>query len=254
VSHFFLAFGLAAVARHNRGMKVKICGLTNLDDAQTAVSAGADYLGFIFYPPSKRSVDINTARAIVQSLRAASNCPVLVGVFVNETGPRMAEILDEVGLDLAQLSGEEVPFLVGDERSPIYGRCYKALRPTSLAEAEADAEWYAVDSEKLKVKSEKSPISNLQSPSLLIDTYHPTLRGGTGATGDWAMSAQLAQSITGLMLAGGLTAENVAEAVREVRPFAVDVASGVEASPGKKDPELVRHFIHNAKTAATPGS
>jgi phosphoribosylanthranilate isomerase len=249
-----LAFGLAAVARHNRGMKVKICGLTNLDDAQTAVSAGADYLGFIFYPPSKRSVDINTARAIVQSLRAASNCPVLVGVFVNETGPRMAEILDEVGLDLAQLSGEEVPFLVGDERSPIYGRCYKALRPTSLAEAEADAEWYAVDSEKLKVKSEKSPISNLQSPSLLIDTYHPTLRGGTGATGDWAMSAQLAQSITGLMLAGGLTAENVAEAVREVRPFAVDVASGVEASPGKKDPELVRHFIHNAKTAATPGS
>jgi len=234
-------------------MKVKICGLTNLDDAQTAVSAGADYLGFIFYPPSKRSVDINTARAIVQSLRAAPNCPVLVGVFVNETGPRMAEILDEVGLDLAQLSGEEVPFLVGDERSPIYGRCYKALRPTSLAEAEADAEWYAVDSEKLKVKSEKSPISNLQSPSLLIDTYHPTLRGGTGETGDWAMSAQLAQSVPGLMLAGGLTAENVAEAVREVRPFAVDVASGVEASPGKKDPELVRRFIHNAKAATAVG-
>ena len=95
-------------------MKVKICGLTNLADAQTAVAAGADYLGFIFYPPSKRSVDINTARAIVQTLRVAPNCPVLVGVFVNETGPRMAEILDEVGLDLAQLSGEEVPFLVGD--------------------------------------------------------------------------------------------------------------------------------------------
>ena len=218
-------------------MKVKICGLTNLEDAQTAVSAGADYLGFIFYPPSKRSVDINTAKAIVQTLRAAPSCPVLVGVFVNETGERMAEILAEVGLDLAQLSGEEVPFLVGDERSPIYGRSYKALRPASLAEAEADAEWYAVDGNQL--------------PSLLIDTYHPTLRGGTGETGDWEMSAQLAQTIPGLMLAGGLNADNVAEAVRQVRPFAVDVASGVEASPGQKDPELVRAFIRNAKTAVS---
>lgn len=234
-------------------MKVKICGLTNLDDAQTAVAAGADYLGFIFYPPSKRSVDINTAKAIVQTLRAAPNCPVLVGVFVNETGPRMAQILDEVGLDLAQLSGEEVPFLVGDERSPIYGRCYKALRPTSLAEAEAEAEWYAVSGERLAVNGEQTPVADRQSPSLLLDTYHPTLRGGTGETGDWAMSAQLAQSIPGLMLAGGLTADNVAEAVRWVRPFAVDVASGVEASPGKKDPELVRRFIHNAKTAAVTG-
>jgi phosphoribosylanthranilate isomerase len=254
VTHFFFAFGLPASARHNRGMKVKICGLTNLDDAQTAVAAGADYLGFIFYPPSKRSVGINAAKAIVQTLRAAPTCPVLVGVFVNETGPRMAEILAEVGLDLAQLSGEEVPFLVGDERSPIYGRCYKALRPTSLAEAEADAEWFVVNSEKLEVKSEKSPISNLQSPSLLIDTYHPTLRGGTGETGDWTISAELAQKVPGLMLAGGLTAENVAEAVRVVRPFAVDVASGVEASgaatcPGKKDPNLVRAFIQKAKSA-----
>ena len=223
-------------------MKVKICGLTNLEDAQTAVSGGADYLGFIFYPPSKRSVDINTAKAIVQTLRATPNCPVLVGVFVNESGEHMAQILAEVGLDLAQLSGEEVPFLVGDERSPLYGRSYKALRPASLAEAEADAEWYAADSNQLSV-------NGIQLPSLLIDTYHPTLRGGTGETGDWEMSAQLAQTIPGLMLAGGLNADNVAEAVRQVRPFAVDVASGVEASPGQKDPELVRAFIHNAKTA-----
>ncbi|MCA9945840.1 MAG: phosphoribosylanthranilate isomerase [Anaerolineales bacterium] len=246
-------------------MKVKICGLTNLTDAQTAVAAGADYLGFIFYPPSKRSIDITAAKAIVQTLRAAPACPVLVGVFVNETGSRMAQILDEVGLDLAQLSGEEVPFLVGDERSPIYGRCYKALRPTSLAEAEADAEWYAVSvdgdrysvisdqlsvtSEQYSVGSAQSPIPSLQSPSLLIDTYHPTLRGGTGETGNWAMSARLAESIPGLMLAGGLNADNVAEAVRLVRPFAVDVASGVEARPGKKDPNLVRAFIHNAKSA-----
>ncbi len=248
MSHFFLTFGLPALARHNTGMNVKICGLTNLNDAQTAVSAGADYLGFIFYPPSKRSIDINTAKTVVQALRAAPNCPVLVGVFVNETGPRMAEILDEVGLDLAQLSGEEVPFLVGDEQSPIYGRSYKALRPTSLAEAEADAEWYAVDGNQLSVNGNQYSVIGEQSPSLLIDTYHPTLRGGTGETGNWEMSAQLAQTVPGLMLAGGLTAENVAEAVRLVRPFAVDVASGVEASPGKKDPDLVRAFIQNAKS------
>ena len=228
-------------------MKVKICGLTNLEDAAVAAEAGADYLGFIFYPLSKRSVGITTAIDIVTALHAGPGCPVLVGVFVNETGPRMAEILDEVGLDLAQLSGEEVPFLVGDESSPIYGRCYKALRPTTLAEAEADAEWYAVNSKQYPVSSEQSPIFNLQSPSLLIDTYHPTLRGGTGETGDWTMSARLAQTNPGLMLAGGLTVGNVAEAVRQVRPFAVDVASGVETSPGKKDPELVRQFIQNAK-------
>jgi phosphoribosylanthranilate isomerase len=205
------------------------------------VEAGADYLGFIFYPPSKRSVDIKSAKRIVATLRAALTCPVLVGVFVNESGKRMAQILDEVGLDLAQLSGEEVPFLVGDEQSPIYGRCYKALRPTSLAEAEADAEWYSVVNDQF-------PISTLQSPTLLLDTYHPTLRGGTGETGDWTMSAQLAKNIPGLMLAGGLTAENVAEAVRQVRPFAVDVASGVEASPGKKNRLLVQQFIKNAKS------
>lgn len=219
-------------------MNVKICGITNLEDALLAVDAGADLLGFIFYPPSKRSIDVETAQAIVAALRQRASCPLLVGVFVNETGPRMAEILDTVGLDLAQLSGEEVPSLVGDEASPIYGRCYKALRPSSFAEAEADAEWYL-----------PPPAPNPQPlvPTLLIDTVHPTLRGGTGKTGDWAMSAKLAAAIPGLMLAGGLNAENVAAAVRQVRPFAVDVASGVEAAPGKKDHAAVRAFIQNAR-------
>lgn len=223
-------------------MKVKICGITNLEDALAAADAGADMLGFIFYPPSKRSIDVETARAITAVLHNRPSSPTLVGVFVNETAATMAHILDTCQLDLAQLSGEEVPKLVGDGDSPIYGRCYKALRPSSLAEAEADAEWYSVN-------SEHASLSNLQFPSLLIDTYHPTLRGGTGETGDWAMSAQLAQAVPGLMLAGGLNAQNVAEAVRQVRPFAVDVASGVEASPGKKDADLVRAFIRNAKTA-----
>lgn len=219
-------------------MKVKICGITNLEDAQVAVDAGADYLGFIFYPPSKRAIDAKSAANIVERLRKRADCPVLVGVFVNETAVSMANTLDTVGLDLAQLSGEEVPKLVGDAASPIYGRSYKALRPASLAEAEADAEWF---------RNPQPPTPNPQFPTLLIDTYHPTLRGGTGETGDWSMSAKLAETIPGLMLAGGLTADNVAEAVCQIRPFAVDVASGVEASPGKKDHDLVRAFIRNAK-------
>ncbi|HID51685.1 MAG TPA: phosphoribosylanthranilate isomerase, partial [Anaerolineae bacterium] len=125
-------------------MKVKICGITNLADALTAVEAGADYLGFIFYPPSKRSVDINDARKIVVALRERADCPVLVGVFVNETAERMTAVLNEVGLDLAQLSGEEAASLVTDERSELYGRGYKAIRPASLAEAETAVRQYAV--------------------------------------------------------------------------------------------------------------
>ena len=223
-------------------VKVKICGLTNLADAKTAVSAGADYLGFIFYPPSKRSITPQAAKAIVAQLRQADDCPLLVGVFVNETAVTMARTLDECDLDLAQLSGEEVPSLIGDKGSAIYGRCYKALRPTSLDEAEADAEWYLPPQ-----FSSQPPARRPDQPGLLIDTYHPTLRGGTGATGDWSLSAALANKVPNLMLAGGLTAVNVAQAVRQVQPYAVDVASGIEASPGQKDHEQLVAFIQQAK-------
>jgi len=224
-------------------MKVKICGITNLADAQTAVSAGADYLGFIFYPPSKRAIEPNAARRIVAELRAAPHCPLLVGVFVNETAQKMAAILRDCDLDYAQLSGEEVPSLIGDAHSPLYGRAYKALRPASLVEAEAEAEWYLPPDYQARYagQAEKLP------PGLLIDTYHPTLRGGTGEVGDWAATAVLARQIPGLMLAGGLTVHNVAQAVAQVCPFAVDVASGVEAEPGRKDHDLMRAFIRLAK-------
>jgi phosphoribosylanthranilate isomerase len=216
--------------------KVKICGITNLEDALTAVEAGADYLGFIFYPPSKRAISLKKAHWLVSNLRTLPNCPLLVGVFVDETAEYMAHVLDLCQLDLAQLSGNEVPSLVGDEKSAIYGRAYKALRPSTFAEAEADAEWYI------------APLLHEGQPALLMETYHPTLFGGTGETGDWHIGAQLAQQIPRFMLAGGLTAANVATAVQQVQPYAVDVASGIEASPGKKDPELVRAFIANAKS------
>ncbi len=229
-------------------MKVKICGITNLDDALAAAEAGADMLGFILYPPSPRSISPEALREITAVLRKRPDCPQLVGVFVNETAVQMAAILEQCQLDLAQLSGEEVPKWVGDEQSPIYGRAYKALRPISFAEAEADADWYLPPA-----FSKNPPQRYPDQPAILIDTYHPMLRGGTGETGNWELSAKLAQSIPHLMLAGGLTPENVAEAVQAVRPYAVDVASGVEASPGIKDHTKVRAFIANAKqTQITP--
>lgn len=217
-------------------MKVKICGITNIDDALNALESGADYLGFIFYPPSKRSIDVPSAQDIVIQLRNRDDCPPLVGVFVNEKAEHIATILDLVNLDLAQLSGEEVPFMVADERSPIFGRSYKALQPTSLEVASVEAEWYI------------APQTAVQ-PTLLIDTYHPTLRGGTGETGNWEMGATLAKSFPGLMLAGGLNVANITEAVQMVRPYAVDVASGVEEKPGKKNHSLVSKFIYLAKNA-----
>ena len=211
--------------------RVKICGLTNLEDALVAAGAGADYLGFILWPNSKRAADPAAVPGIVRQLRQRPGCPLLVGVFVNSSAEEIASTLAEFDLDLAQLHGDEVPAMIGDPSSPIYGRAYKAIRPTSLEEAEADAEWYT------------PPERHLDIPALMVDTYHPALRGGTGETTDWEMAARLAASVPGFMLAGGLTPANVAGAVSQVKPFAVDVASGVELSPGKKDHNAVQAFV-----------
>ncbi len=221
----------------NQPPRVKICGITNLDDALLATEAGADYLGFIFYAESKRGTTPQVVKKITAELRRLGEIPILVGVFVNQTAEQMAQVLDECQLDLAQLSGDEIPALIGDPHSPVYGRSYKAIRPASYDEAAADAEWY--------IPEKQQP----GQPTILVDTRHGDLYGGTGRTGDWQLATRLAGEIPGLMLAGGLTPENIAAAVRQVKPFAVDVASGVEASPGKKDPGKVRAFIKSARTA-----
>jgi phosphoribosylanthranilate isomerase len=221
-------------------VKVKICGITNLDDALQAAVAGADYLGFIFYPPSKRAISPEDARHIIHDLRERIlPTPILVGVFVDEEAVIMADLLNLCQLDLAQLSGSEVPALIGDPDSPIFGRSFKAIRPTSLAKAEAEAEWY----------TPPDPLPG--QPSLLVDAYHPTLPGGTGQKADWYLAAQLAANVPTLMLAGGLNAENVQRAVTKVCPFAVDVASGVERKPGRKNHNLVTTFITAAKSASS---
>ena len=217
--------------------RVKICGITNLEDALTAAAAGADYLGFILWSGSPRAIQPAAAAGICRVICQQDRRPLLVGVFVNVSGLEMAATLEQCGLDLAQLHGEEVPALIGDPTSPLYGRAYKALRPTSLAEAEAEAEWYL------------PPARHPNHPALLLDTYHPQLRGGTGQAGDWRAAAHLAAQTPGLMLAGGLTPHNVAAAVQQTHPFAVDVASGVEYAPGMKDHDAVRAFINAVQTA-----
>lgn len=227
-------------------VKVKICGITQLEDAVVALEAGADYLGFVLYPPSPRAVTreylarLSTELRLLPRTRDAFTRPIpplLVGVFVNDPAEKTAEILDSCNLDLAQLSGDEEPEQITDPASPLFGRAYKALRPRSMAE-DHDLSFRYTNCQMAR---------DFPVPRLLLDTPHGTLYGGTGETGDWAIAGRLAARVPGLMLAGGLTLDNVGNAVRSVRPFAVDVSGGVEVSPGRKDPTLVRSFIANAK-------
>lgn len=218
-------------------MKIKICGITNLADARIALEAGADYLGFIFYAPSPRSITVTNACRITEALRADYNdaVPYFVGVFVNETVSAVEEKLDEAGLDFAQLSGDESPQML----QALHYRAYKAIQPRSLAEALEDVKLYA-----------PLGLHSAEHPAILVDAYHPNLRGGTGELADPELVGKIRDFAPRMMLAGGLTPENIGAVVRTVQPFAIDVASGVEASKGKKDHAKVREFITTARLAA----
>lgn len=206
-------------------VRIKICGLTNLEDAQVAADAGADLLGFIFYEKSPRYVDPRTVANIVSAIKQAAVPPLCVGVFVNAAPEQITETLARCGLDLAQLHGEEVPTTL----AALAGRAFKALRPRTVAEAEEAAVHF-------------SPYSPSAGPDILLDAWHPALRGGSGETGDWRLAAGLADRYR-VLLAGGLTPANVAGAIRQTRPWGVDVASGVEVSPGRKDHARMREFV-----------
>jgi len=228
---------------------IKICGITNLEDAIIAAVAGADMLGFIFYPPSTRYVAPETVRKIVQSSKfkvqnerlnfepeTLNHKPAFVGVFVNSSTEEIREIMDFCGLDFAQLHGDESPEMV----AAFGGRAFKAINPSSPEQAEQLAQKFALPAD--------SPSRFTHHVSFLVDAFHPTERGGTGITADWDMAAHLARRYP-ILLAGGLTPENVAEAVRTVHPLGVDVSSGVEASKGKKDPAKVRAFVEQVRMA-----
>lgn len=197
--------------------RVKICGITQLEDAHLAVELGATALGFNFYPPSPRYIAPEVAWAIIQSLP-----PLLmaVGVFADEThGRRVAEVARRAGVGAVQLHGPRFP-ADGD-----WLEDYRLIRAVAVRSG---------------MKAEE--MAGLQASAFLLDSYDSELRGGTGKTFDWNLARE-AKRYGPIILAGGLTPGNVGRAVREVRPYAVDVASGVESAPGKKDPTKLRSFF-----------
>jgi phosphoribosylanthranilate isomerase len=214
-------------------MITKICGITNPEDALHALDAGADMLGFIFYPPSPRSIRPDIAHKIVTEIRSRtlSDRPLsqirLVGVFVNEHPETMRGILNAVRLDFAQLSGSESL----DVLLAMQGRAYKVVRTAEEAAAVAAAQRAVPMADGL--------------PELLLEADHPTLYGGTGQRVDEALAAQLSKQYR-LLLAGGITPDNVRTIATQIRPWGVDVASGVELRKGKKDPRKVQDFIRQA--------
>ena len=201
-------------------VEVKICGLTTVNDAVRCTEAGADALGLNFWPGSPRHVDVPTARAIVE---ACGDQATMVGVFVDFTLDQIREILEETGIQWAQLHGDETPGLVAE----LLPHAYKAIGVKDGSAIELAREF--------------------PGEHLLLDASVPGMPGGTGRTFDWAIGASVAKERK-LTLAGGLTPDNVADAVRAVRPFRVDVASGVESAPGRKAPDLVKRFIEAAKS------
>jgi phosphoribosylanthranilate isomerase len=203
--------------------KIKICGITNLPDALLAVELGADALGFIFYPKSPRYIQVRAAADICHALPPFVT---KVGVFVDELEYEIEKALSECLLNALQFHGEEPPGFC--QKFP--AKSIKAIRVRDESSLRAAAE-YDVD-------------------ALLLDTYTESERGGTGRTFDWSLAALAKQTLAPpIILSGGLTTTNVQEAVRKVRPYAVDVSSGVEREPGKKDPEKLRRFIELVKAA-----
>jgi phosphoribosylanthranilate isomerase len=204
---------------------VKICGVRTPGDATWAVSAGASAIGLNFVGESPRLVDAARAREIGRAIRAVMETRVIVvGIVADMTVPSMRALIAEAELDCLQLHGDEPPETV----SALLPHAYKAIRVATAADAER-ARGYPGE-------------------HILVDAKVEGALGGTGATFDWNLVRSLARDRK-LTLAGGLHAGNVAAAVRAVRPYCVDVASGVERAPGEKDPEKVRAFVEAVRTA-----
>ncbi len=201
-------------------LRVKVCGITSTEDALAAASCGADVLGFVF-APSPRRVTSEQAREIIGRLPSHVRA---VGVFVNESMARIKMIQSFCGLDMIQLHGDETE----DEAALLGNRVIKAMRVGPDCPRWEDA---------------------YPTATLLLDTYCPDLRGGTGRTFDWRLAVGPA-TLRPIILAGGLTPENVVEAVKTVHPYAVDVSGGVESEPGRKDHDKLDRFIRAAKAVA----
>ncbi len=212
-------------------IRVKICGVTTLDNALLVAEAGADLIGLNFYPKSPRFLTVEAARRLGDGLRQTlgERCPLLAGVFVNESAETIRSVMDAVQLDLAQLSGDESE----DVLAALDGQAIKAIRPRSREEALRLAARYLSHAPQ-----------EARFPSLLLDAYHKELYGGTGEQASVEAARAVKEITPRVLLAGGLTPDNVGERARLIQPWGVDVASGVETDqPGIKDAGKVRAFV-----------
>ena len=208
--------------------RVKICGLTNLPDAELAVELGAWALGLIFYPGSPRRCSLAEAQRITRALRRKAE---LCGVFVNASLDEVAGVSEELGLTMLQMHGDEGPAFCAEAARRSGARVVKAAQVADAGDVR-DLERFHVDFHLLDARpSQTQP----QSP-----------RGGTGETFDWSL-ARAHRSDVPLIVSGGLSAENVGEAIAVTRPYAVDTASGTEAAPGRKDEAKLRAFLQAAR-------
>ncbi|MBP9866078.1 MAG: phosphoribosylanthranilate isomerase [Candidatus Omnitrophica bacterium] len=204
-------------------MKVKICGNTNIRDAKLALDYGADYLGLIF-AESKRKISLETALAIRAELPAFEN---FVGVFCNQPKDEVESIANALKLTYLQFHGDETALYC----QYFTDKGFKVIKTFHVRDA-------------MSLKR----IEEYYTEYFLLDTYHAQERGGTGVSFDWGLLEQGHLLHEKLFLAGGLNGGNIAQAIQKVRPYAVDVASGVESSPGQKSPELLENFIRLAKS------
>ena len=208
-------------------MRVKICGVTRRDDAEMAVELGAWAIGLNFHEPSPRRVDIDTAAAIGAEFRRRAE---VVGIFVNRELGEVAEIADACSLTMLQLHGDEGPVYCDEIRRRTGLKVMKAARVRDAASLQALGAFRQVDFH-------------------LVDAYPPDLFGGTGETLDWTLLRDRRSKVP-LVLSGGLTPDNVADAIRLTQPWGVDTASGTEATPGVKDPAKVQAFFRAVEQVA----
>ena len=207
--------------------RIKLCGITSLDDANLAVEAGAWAIGCILWPGSPRACDRDEAARIAAAMRRRA---LVCGVFVNAHLDEVAELVDALGLTMVQLHGDEGPAYCAEIARRTGAKVIKAAAVTGQADVQA--------------------LEMFHTDFHMLDAHRPGMRGGTGETFDWELVRARRSSIP-LILSSGLRAENVGEAIAAIRPFAVDTATGTEASPGVKDPAKVAAFVEAVNATAT---
>lgn len=210
-------------------VRAKICGLTRIEDVQSAVDAGADAVGFVFYPPSPRAVTASQAQNLAPHVPAYVQ---IVGLFVNATLEDVQTVFQSVALDVIQFHGDESPAECQRIANSVGRRWYKAIQ------VKAD----------LDVMSEIEKYHQVGASAVLLDAWHPELKGGTGQPFDWTKFPKLDIPV---ILAGGLTPENVTDAIKMTRPYAVDVSGGVESAKGIKDQQRILQFMQGVQRGST---